>query len=204
MPTGQTDNTVVIISVLTSGVLTPSVVAAYALHARRRDERHNEREHELTLCESALNSISRERRLLHVGFSMWRHGAPPMDPAVLANDKAVAETIEAVWTSENELRIRFGDGAPVVSAHSDLVAALDRLKDVYDRHGDGRAPTRVDSADWIDAANTVVRQQKAFVRTIRQQTRLDRDQGEIRPRQRRGGRSRSQPTATGSADDHRT
>jgi hypothetical protein len=39
-------------------------------------------------------------------YSIWRHETDPMDPRTLENDKAVTDAVEAVWISENHLRIR--------------------------------------------------------------------------------------------------
>jgi hypothetical protein len=165
-------NSVTIVSVLTSGVITPSIVAGYALRARSRDERLAAHERQLALLEDALNNVSRERRLLYVGYSIWRHGTDPMDPKTLDNDEAVTEAVEAVWISENHLRIRFGEAAPVTTVYGALVDTLDVLMKVYNRHGDsaGNPPGPVDQRDWIDANNAVVRAQKHFVTSVRDET----------------------------------
>ena len=166
------DNAIAVAGIIASGVITPSIVAAYALSARRRDERLAAHEHQLTLLEDALNNVSRQRRLLYMGYSMWRHETDPMDSRTLDNDKAVTEAVEAVWISENHLRIRFGEDAPVSSAYAALVEALDGQLRVYNRHGDsaGKPPSPADRQDWVDVANAVVRAQKHFVQVVRAET----------------------------------
>jgi hypothetical protein len=106
------------------------------------------------------------------GYSIWRDETDPMDPRTLENDKAVTEAVEAVWISENHLRIRFGEDAPVGTAYAALVEALDGQLRVYNRHGDsaGKPPSPADQQDWVDAVNAVVRAQKHFVQVVRAET----------------------------------
>jgi hypothetical protein len=40
----------------------------------------------MTVLEEALNNVERQRRLMHVGYSIWRHGTDPMDPRTLDNE----------------------------------------------------------------------------------------------------------------------
>jgi hypothetical protein len=53
------DNTVAIVSVLASSVITPSIVAVYALSSRRRDELLAAHDRHLALLERALDNVSR-------------------------------------------------------------------------------------------------------------------------------------------------
>ena len=166
------DNTVAVAGIIASGVVTPSIVAAYALSARRRDERLAIHEHQLSLLEEALNNVSRERRLLYTGYSIWVHETDPMDARTLENDRAVTEAVEQAWISQNHLRVRFGDDAPVDVVYTALVEALDGQLKVYNRHGDsgGRPPSPADQRDWVEATSAVVRAMKHFVTVVREET----------------------------------
>ena len=99
---------------------------------------------------------------------MWRHGAHHYDDRVLDNDKAVAEAIEAVWLTENQVRIRFGQESPLTRGYDALVNAVDALLTVYNRHGNTTGlPTAKDQAQWTVAVNGVIPEQKRFVETVR-------------------------------------
>lgn len=175
---GQPDNTVAIVSILSSGVITPSIVAWYALRARRRDERRAEHDHELAVLEEALNNVSRERRLLHSGLRLWLDGVSYLDPRNTDNHQAVTEAIEAVWISENQVRIRFGDEAPVAVAFQTLQTALGRELKLYRRRATLTGhPTPEDERDCIDAHNGTVPALNAFVETVRMEMELERANG---------------------------
>lgn len=170
----SSDNTIAIVSVLTSGIITPSIIAVYALRARRREEAHAEREHQLTLLAHALNDIHRQLRLLHDGFDMWRRGADHQDAALIVDHRrAVASAIEAVWLTQIQVQIRFGEHPDVYRDYMALIKTLDRVKEVHDRYGRGSdTPTHPDIDDWNSAVQDLVRTQETFVRTIRQRTSL--------------------------------
>ncbi|HEV7492538.1 hypothetical protein [Baekduia sp.] len=162
------DTTVPIVAIITSGIVTPSIVAWYSLRTQKRQDRRTERDHQLALLEEGLNAISRERRLLHVGYSMWRHGATKLDLRVFENDKAITECIEEIWLAENRVRIRFGHHSVAATAFDALVSAAEDLFEVYSRHGTAQAgPTAQDDADWLVGVRDLVREQKRFVDATR-------------------------------------
>jgi hypothetical protein len=156
-----------IVSVITSGVVTPSIIAWYALRAQCRQEKRTEHEHQVTRTEDALNNVVGQLRLLHTAFSMWTNRLPVTDPRFLENDRAIAEAIERAWLSANQLRIRFGEDSPVYLCYGDLLAAIDVIKAIYSRYDDDAPPSASDEDDWEDAVDRFVDEQKRFVRTVR-------------------------------------
>jgi hypothetical protein len=162
------DNTTLIAVAAASGIVTPTVVASWARWSRRRDDAEAERERQLAAAADALNNVSRARALHYRGWLLWRRGLPSNDPEVQENLHERHTAFEQMWIGENALHLRLGSEHPIVDAYDGLVAGLEALAVVNERHGrEPTTPSTRDAEDWLEAGKQLVRAKRIYVDTVR-------------------------------------
>jgi hypothetical protein len=133
-----------------------------------RDFNDRRQQRKRAILETALHNVQRERRLLHTGYSMWRHGAQIERAEVLDNDRAVSGAVEEVWISESQVMVEYGEESPQWKIYQQLIDSMLSLKWIYDRNDDaGVTPSPTTEHRWDEASRAVGRAQRDFVRVIR-------------------------------------
>jgi hypothetical protein len=130
---------VTIAGVVVSGLVTPGIVAAYALHAQRQQHLQARRDELRTVLDYAAEQANAARRRVEFIHRAWKDGADPNTPEIQERINEWRDFLEGPRHAVDRLTIRIvgNDPTHIIAHYMDFLTALDHYRRVVERYADG-------------------------------------------------------------------
>jgi hypothetical protein len=160
---------VAIVSVVSSGAVTPTIVALYALQRQRRDHARDWRDARLAIVEEGTAALLSARRMLADEYALWRTGVPQTDELARNADQAVRETREGVWVAASRVGIRFGLDSDITLRYGDASSALTELNAAVRPYRRSATHDEAAHRKYLDAFRAARKAHRQFVIQVHQE-----------------------------------
>jgi hypothetical protein len=155
---------VAIVSVIVSGVVTPSIAASYALHVQRQQHLQARRDELRGVLDDAAVSVGAARRRVEYLHHAWQTGLDPSTPEVQARIKEWRDALEAPRHALDRLAIRVAGNDPtdLLPRYEELLTYLDSYRRVLQGYTRGES-YEAETRGIIDARQAVLGARTAFL-----------------------------------------